>query len=77
MSVPARVVAGRPDSLELGKPVPLFALDPYFLGAQGRNYDVSPDGQRFVMIKNPPSQTGGAKVQVVLNWAEDLRRRLK
>jgi hypothetical protein len=41
------------------------------------NYDVSPDGQRFLMLK-PSEQAGGAPTQinVVLNWFEELKRRV-
>jgi len=38
-------------------------------------YDVSPDGQRFLMLK--PSEQGGAaptQINVVLNWSEELKR---
>jgi Tol biopolymer transport system component len=40
------------------------------------NYDVSPDGQRFLMIK-PVDQEEAAPTQinVVLNWFEELKRR--
>ena len=39
------------------------------------NYDVSPDGQRFLMIK--PNQAGDAapaQINVVLNWFQELKR---
>jgi Tol biopolymer transport system component/predicted Ser/Thr protein kinase len=41
------------------------------------NYDVSPDGQRFLMIK-PVDQEEAAPTQinVVLNWFEELKRRV-
>jgi hypothetical protein len=41
------------------------------------NYDVSPDGQRFLMLK-PAEQTQGAltQINVVLNWFEELKRRV-
>jgi eukaryotic-like serine/threonine-protein kinase len=35
------------------------------------NYDVSPDGQRFVMIKRDSSFD---RLRVVLNWGEELKR---
>ena len=41
------------------------------------NYDVSPDGQRFLMLK--ASETGGAaptQINVVLNWFEELKRKV-
>ena len=42
----------------------------------GRTYDVSPDGKRFLMIKDAPSATPSAALQlvVVLNWVEELKR---
>ncbi len=41
------------------------------------DYDVTPDGQRFLMLK-PAEQEGGAPTQinVVLNWFEELKRRV-
>ncbi len=35
-------------------------------------YDISPDGQRFLMLK----EAGGepAQINVVLNWFEELKR---
>ena len=39
------------------------------------NYDVSADGQRFLMIKPiEEAQVAPAQVNVVLNWAEELKR---
>jgi Tol biopolymer transport system component len=61
------------------KPVELFKMAPYFTGAVGRNYDVTSDGKRFIMIKNAAG-TGGNQVTpivVVLNWAEELRGKIK
>jgi serine/threonine-protein kinase len=41
----------------------------------GRLYDISPDGQRFLMLKQsgPPDQTS-APITVVQNWFEELKR---
>jgi hypothetical protein len=42
-------------------------------------YDVAPDGQRFLMLKqltNPSQPPEPAKVVVVKNWAEEMRRLL-
>jgi hypothetical protein len=38
-------------------------------------YDVSPDGQRFLMLK-PTGEAGTAPTQInlVLNWSEELKR---
>ena len=42
----------------------------------GRSYDISPDGQRFLMIKEAAADTVAAPTQlhVVLNWLEELKR---
>jgi serine/threonine-protein kinase len=41
----------------------------------GRNYDVSPDGQRFLMIKGASDQTAAPpQIVVVRNWTEELKR---
>ncbi len=36
------------------------------------NYDISPDGKRFLMIKEETQPT--AQINVVLNWFEELKR---
>ena len=46
-------------------------------GAGGRAYDIAPDGQRFLMLKN--AGAGGslsASIIVVENWFEELRQRV-
>jgi serine/threonine-protein kinase len=57
-------------------PTRLFG-GPYFTGLNGRTYDVSADGQRFLMIKD---KTAGAvsasrRIIVVENFFEELKRR--
>ena len=73
MSVSIRSAAGR---LEIGEPQPLFPLN---LGTGGEvqfhrhPYDVSPDGQRFLVIRRAPdSEPDGAVV--VTNWTAALRK---
>ena len=39
------------------------------------NYDVTPDGQRFVMIKGSEALQA-TQINVVLNWFEELKRRM-
>ncbi|PYV74084.1 MAG: hypothetical protein DMG97_09650 [Acidobacteria bacterium] len=62
----ASFTAGKPHMLFEGR----YELPP----GTTPNYDVSPDGQRFLMIK--PSETGETTTQinVVLNWFEELKR---
>ncbi len=57
-----------------GKPEVLFEgsylsseSDPEF-----QYYDISPDGQRFLMIKAVEGST--AQINVVLSWFEELKR---
>jgi Tol biopolymer transport system component len=39
------------------------------------NYDVSPDGQRFLMLAlADPGRTASNRIEVVLNWTEELKR---
>ena len=50
---------------------------PYFTGPTTRTFDVSPDGQRFLMIKAETGQTSLAPtIVVVVNWATELRQRM-
>jgi len=39
------------------------------------NYDITPDGKRFIMIK-PEEGSEPTQVNVVLNWFEELKRRV-
>jgi Tol biopolymer transport system component/predicted Ser/Thr protein kinase len=73
MSVPMRLAAGR---LEIGEPQPLFLLR---LGVSGEvqfsrhPYDVSPDGQRFLVVRRAPDTEADSAV-VVTNWTAVLGR---
>ncbi|MCZ6484475.1 MAG: hypothetical protein O6826_02115, partial [Acidobacteria bacterium] len=58
--------AGRPEVLFEGRYVRTSFIPGY------QYYDISPDGQRFVMIKAAEGST--AQINVVLNWAEELKR---
>ncbi len=47
----------------------------YFAGVGlGRSYDVSPDGTRFLMIKDAAAATAATQLVVVLNFFEELKR---
>jgi WD40-like Beta Propeller Repeat len=71
-------VEARDATWNAGKPVK--ALEGrYYTGGDnarliGRQYDISPDGERFLMIKPPASGQGVASPIVVLNWQEELKR---
>lgn len=53
------------DDFSYGSPETVIA-GPYSL-----DYDISPNGERFLMIKESPSTT---ELVVVLNWLEELKR---
>ena len=39
------------------------------------DYDVTPDGSRFLMVRREaPEKPGPVEIQVVLNWTEELKR---
>jgi Tol biopolymer transport system component len=65
VSVPAEAHGS---DLTLGKPERLFQLS-----ADG-NYDVSPDGQRF-LVTTPAQQEDQPPLSLVFNWTSDLDRR--
>jgi hypothetical protein len=58
-----------------GTPVVLFQ-GRYFTGSQGRPYDVSPDGRRFLMVKEAGADQGDTRPQIIVvqNWFEELKR---
>jgi eukaryotic-like serine/threonine-protein kinase len=61
-----------------GKPTMLFEKEyaKSEFPATGIAYDVSADGQRFLMVKEPDQNTAVAQINVVLNWFEELKRRV-
>ncbi len=64
-----------------GNPVKLFDVQDMPGQANGRFYDVSRDGQRFVVIKSPllTDASGSANTQklvVVANWVEELKAKV-
>jgi serine/threonine-protein kinase len=59
-----------------GKPITVLTKA-YYPGFVNRSYDVSPDGQRFLMIKETAVErptAAPAGFVVVLNWQEELNR---
>ena len=63
-------------------PTKVFDMPAYSVGGNtaniGRTYDVSPDGRRFLMIKQAAGEQTAARPQilVVQNWFEELKRRV-
>ena len=60
-----------------GKPRVLFEGDYLPTPLAFPNFDVSPDGQRFLMLKPSEQETAAlTQINVVLNWFEELKRRV-
>jgi len=60
--------AGKPRMLFEGPYVPTPRSFP--------DYDVSPDGQRFLMVKANEQVQAAAQINVVLNWFEELKQKV-
>jgi len=58
-----------------GNPEMLFEKQYASVLVRVPNYDVSPDGQRFLMIKGSEQAAPVTQINVVLNWTEELKRR--
>ena len=67
--------AGKPETLFTGTYVELSTED-------GQPWDISPNGKRFLMMKpvaaagTAPAAAGLRKITVVVNWTEELKRRV-
>ena len=62
------ISAGKPKMLFQGSYVPSAITFPY--------YDVSPDGQRFLMFKPNEQNTSLTQIVVVQNWFEELKQKI-
>jgi Tol biopolymer transport system component len=74
MSVPVETGT----SFKAGAPRVLFKGE-YFAGYNRTQYSVTPDGRRFLMIKNAAAKSKSAlpqQINIVLNWFEELKERI-
>jgi serine/threonine protein kinase len=63
-------------TLEVGKPQTLFT-DTYVTGSEGpHGYDVTPDGERFLVVKPAEGERLPVPVHFVDNWFQELSRRV-
>ena len=63
----------------LGAQVPLFNTSAFASNSSAVNYDVTPDGQRFVFLRvlaTPGAERAEELVQIT-NWAAEVRAKLK
>jgi hypothetical protein len=54
----------------------LFSFRPYRYSESSPMYDVSRDGQRFLVLRNAEGAVGDEDPIVVLNWFEEIKRRI-
>ena len=59
-------------TFQRGTPEPLFSMDSYVEGGN-IDWDMSPDGQRFVIVKRAEVTS---PIIVVQNWLEELKERV-
>ena len=64
-------------TLKVGEPSLMFEGD-FMTGSITPgipSYDVAPDGQRFIVVTSPTDVGSPARLDVVINWTEELKRR--
>jgi Tol biopolymer transport system component/DNA-binding winged helix-turn-helix (wHTH) protein len=73
----AAAIATQP-RFSAGEPKLLFAgqFEPSPSPVPNANYDVSPDGQRFLMVKPGGRDQAPTQINVVPNWFEELKRKV-
>jgi len=74
------------EAFSAGTPKRLFSRAPYLGGGAtpGISWDIHPDGRRFLMLKREEASAGGSPfalrdlrtIHIVLNWFEELKRRV-
>jgi hypothetical protein len=67
-------VTGDP-SFSAGQQDVLFSMADYLLGNGHSQFDVSPDDERFVMLRLGEEGDSDSELVLVQNWAEELRER--
>ncbi len=70
MAVPVNTEGG----FTAGKPRLLFVGN--YVNVPGISYDIAPDGRRFLLIKEAEEQSAPRQLNVVLNWFDEVRRRV-
>jgi serine/threonine-protein kinase len=60
--------AGKPKELFEGNYIPTPRTFP--------DYDITPDGQKFLMLKTAEDQQSNSQINVVVNWVEELKQKV-
>jgi serine/threonine-protein kinase len=72
LSVPIRM-----DSvLHVGEPKTLFTSESWGANPGFRDFDVSPDGQRFIFVRQGNRASAPKRYNVVMSWFEELQERV-
>ena len=72
MAVPIQGTTG----FRHGRPLGLFRAGHYFTFVS-RNYDLTPDGKGFIMIKNDATAGERPSIVVVTNWFDEVRAKMR
>jgi Tol biopolymer transport system component len=64
---------GSGSAFSASRPRPLFAKA-VARGDGYANYDVSPDGQRFIVVNTPEAEAGATEISVIVNWFDEVKR---
>jgi serine/threonine-protein kinase len=67
-----RVAVSYDQELSISTPETLFEGD-FFLGGM-YNYDISPDGEKFIMIYDKYENRNAQTYRIILNWFDELER---
>ena len=70
------VPVGLQPSFSVGKPEMLFEGRYRPTNASLPQYDVSPDGQRFVMVKDAGADQSATHINIVQNWFQELEQKV-
>jgi serine/threonine-protein kinase len=62
------------EPLQASRPQPLFEASYDDAGVAIRGYDITPDGQSFIVVRSERVSVA-TQVHVILNWFEELKRR--
>ena len=54
----------------------LFSTEGYIRNNAHTNYDIDLDGQKFLMIQAEGDEADRSRINVVLNWFEELKQRV-
>ena len=80
MRVPLDFIEGEPPTVIAGTPERLFDFGRYFsIRGSERVYDISPDGQRFLMITAADAadaELDRSRINVIFDWFEELNARV-